>query len=514
MQRFFNTAGPCLPDRHYMLPPERRVGQVRTLIERGMFFVIHAPRQTGKTTLLNTLARALNQEGRYAAMTLSVEFLRRTTDVVQGNLELLGALHADSMDLLPPAERPPHPRDFAETPLRALLNYLRAWAASCPKPLVLLLDEIDSLQDDLLLSVLGQLRAGYTARPLPFVHSLALVGVRDVRDYRVKLRPEQESMGTASPFNIKSDSLTLSNFSREEVAELYAQHTADTGQPFTPEAVEKVFGETQGQPWLVNALGRQCADVEVTDRGQPITESHVVAAREAVILRRDTHLDSLVDKLREARVRRIIEPILAGAVLPPDVMNDDLVYVRDLGLIRTEPAISIANSIYQEIIPRNLSYVMQRTITAEAAWYTRPDGSLDMRALLRAFQEFFAEHSESWLARFEYQEAGPHLILMAFLQRVVNGGGQIRREMAVGSGRVDLCVSWKGQRYALELKIRRGERTLKQGVEQLSRYLARLGLEEGTLVLFDRRAEVGWEEKLYEKELEGAGGKRIVVFGA
>ena len=226
----------------------------------------------------------------------------------------------------------------------------------CPKPIVLLLDEIDSLPEDLLLSVLAQLRRGYTARPLPFVHSLALVGVRDVRDYRVKIRPEQESMGTASPFNVKSDSLTLRNFSRDEVAELYAQHTAETGQGFTPEAVDRVFADTQGQPWLVNAIGRQCVDAEVTDRSQAITESHAVAAREAVILRRDTHLDSLVDKLQEERVRRIIEPILTGTTMPLDTYNDDLVYVRDLGLVVVTPHVRIANPIYQEIIPRSLSW--------------------------------------------------------------------------------------------------------------------------------------------------------------
>jgi hypothetical protein len=96
----------------------------------------------------------------------------------------------------------------------------------------------------------------------------------------------------------------------------------------------------------------------------------------------------------------------------------------------------------------------------------------------------------------------------------VNGGGTLHRELAVGSGRVDIAVGWRGRRHALELKIRRGDRTLAQGVEQLSRYLDRLGLPEGYLVLFDRRPEVSWEDKLYEKELEGPGGKRIVVFGA
>lgn len=517
MNPYFNTAGPCVPGVHYMLPPERRLTRARGLIEQGLYFVLHAPRQTGKTTLLHSLALSLNAGGRFTVLVISAEFLRSTTDVEEGNMALVQGISYEGRRSLPPGEQAPDPAPLGNAPHTALHNHLAAWAEACPKPLVLFIDEIDSLPGDLLLSVLGQLRMGYTARPAPFPHSIALVGlrdVRDVRDYRVRVRPDSESLGTSSPFNIKSDSLTLRNFTRDEVAELYAQHTAQTGQAFEAEAVSRAFDQTGGQPWLVNALARQITENLVAERAQPVTAVHVEAAKDALIERRDTHLDSLVDKLHDPRVRRVIEPILAGALLGPDVMNDDFVYVRDLGLITTEPAVRIANPIYQEIIPRTLTYVLQRTIDESAEWYTRPDGSLDMAALLRAFQAFFAEHSESWLGRFDYHEAGPHLVLMAFLQRVINGGGAIRRELAVASGRVDLAVEWRGRRYAIELKVRRGDRTEKQGVEQLSRYLDRLGLPEGYLVIFDRRPEPSWDQKLFEKEATGPSGEKIHIFGA
>jgi energy-coupling factor transporter ATP-binding protein EcfA2 len=89
MPRFFNTAGPCVPAEHYLIPPERRLPEARSLIDRGLFFVLHAPRQSGKTTLLNTLARALNQEGCFTALVISVEHLQRVTDVQRGNLAIL-----------------------------------------------------------------------------------------------------------------------------------------------------------------------------------------------------------------------------------------------------------------------------------------------------------------------------------------------------------------------------------------------------------------------------------------
>jgi hypothetical protein len=513
MPRHFNTAGPCQAEKHYIIPPERRLSGVRTLIDQALFFVLHAPRQTGKTTLLNTPARSLNQEGRYTVLVIDVEFLQRTTDAETGNLALLERIHRDSAATLPDVEQAPDPAPFCSSPLQALHDYWRTWSMHCPKRVVLFIDEIDSLPEDPLISVLRQLRMGYAARPLPFVHSLALVGLRDVRDYRVRVRDDRDTLGSASPFNIKSDSLTLRNFTADEIGELYAQHTTETGQIFQPETIQCAYDLTRGQPWLVNALARQIVEVDVTDRTHTITPTHLEAAKETLILRRDTHLDSLAERLHEARVRRVIEPLLAGSTMAMDTMNDDLLYVRDLGLIETTPQLAIANPIYQEVIPRSLAFVMQANITHDSQWYTSPDGALDMPALLRAFQEFFAEHSEAWLGRFDYKESGPHLILMAFLQRVVNHGGRLHREFAIGSGRADVIVEWRGNRYVLALKLWRGERTLRQGIEQLARYLQRLGKQEGYLVLFDRVSGRPWEEKLYEQECEGPQGQRIHVFG-
>ncbi|MCS6861044.1 MAG: ATP-binding protein, partial [Abditibacteriales bacterium] len=442
MKKYFNTAGPCRADWHYMLPPERRAGEIPRLIEMGQYFVLHAPRQTGKTTLILSLCERLNAEGKFAALYVNVETAQVAGgDVARGMRTILSALEREAEHQLLPELRPPLPAATA-TPEEALINVLTDWAEACPRRVVLFIDEIDSLQDETLLSVLRQLRAGYTARPKRFPHAVALVGLRDVRDYKVRVRPESNSLGTASPFNIKAESLTLSNFTMEEVKELYLQHTAETGQRFTEAAIALAYDLTRGQPWLVNALARQLVEKVVPDPTREIEAEHVLRAKEILIQRRDCHLDSLIDKLREPRVKRIIEPILTGKVLPPEVLNDDLEYVRDLGLIRFNGSAQIANPIYAEVIPRALTWVMEAGIHQETAWYVRTDGSLDMGGLLRAFQKFFRRHSEAWLERFEFQEAGPHLMLMAFLQRVVNAGGTVEREFAVGSGRADVVVRW------------------------------------------------------------------------
>jgi hypothetical protein len=520
MSRFFNIAGPCVAGEHYMLPPERRIPGVRELIGQRQYFVIHAPRQSGKTTCFQVLAGELAQEGRYAALYANCEPAQAAGgDVQRGVPAVLRAIELAAV-ALPEELRPAALDRFAgiEAELR-LLAFLGAWAARCPKPVVLFLDEIDSLQDMTLISVLRQLRSGYADRPRRFPQSIALIGLRDVRDYKVRVRPDSDSLGTASPFNIKVRSLTLRNFTAEEVAELYAQHTEETGQRFRPEALALAFELTRGQPWLANALADQVVREEVPDRAMPVEARHVEAAKEALAERRDAHLDSLVERLREPRVRRVIEPILAGELLLGERLDDDVAYVEDLGLVEQRPGepVRIANPIYQEVIPRALAYISQRGIQHERLWYVRSDGTLDMEGLLGAFVQFWREHAEALLAVQPYHDVAPQLVLMAFLQRIVNGGGFIDRGYAVGSGRMDLCVRWPHpggvQREALELKVWRDGRPdpLEAGLEQLGRYLDRLDLKEGALVLFDRRSSAPPLGQRCSVSEQHHGGRRIRV---
>ncbi|MEM7589564.1 MAG: ATP-binding protein, partial [Myxococcota bacterium] len=122
----------------------------------------------------------------------------------------------------------------------------------------------------------------------------------------------------------------------------------------------------------------------------------------------------------------------------------DVEYCKDLGLVRKDDTntLMIANPIYREVIPRALVGGWEERISARTPMLSHPGEPLDMRELLLAFQRFFREHSESWLDAFQYKEAGPQLLLQAFLQRTVNSKGSIHREQATGSGRTDLVVTW------------------------------------------------------------------------
>ncbi|MDQ1355195.1 MAG: hypothetical protein QG657_5505 [Acidobacteriota bacterium] len=500
MPKRFNTAGLCFPGKHYMVNPLKRLTQVKELINQELYFTLHAPRQTGKTTYLHALTRELNGEGKYIALVASVERAGvASIPVEKANEIFIDSIYSAAEIQLPENYRPENPVGKTYLDLK---QYLKTWSRSQERPIVLLIDEIDALLDDVLISALRQFRDGYQSRPGSFPSSVVLVGVRDVREYKAQVTQGRRSLGTASPFNIKSDSLVLKNFSKEETFELLDQHGQETGQVFPPEVKEEIYRLGNGQPWLTNALARQVVTWILKENyALPITMDTVRQARQELIARRDTHLDSLADKLREDRVKKIIQAIINGDNLPNDVFDDDIAYVRDLGLVSSTSPLKFANPIYTEIITRIMASPIQESIPEEIQppWFINADGTLNMEKLLKEFQKFYRRNSGAWLGRYEYIESAHHLLLMAFLHRIINSGGEIVREMAAGNGRLDILIKFRQEEFALELKIKRDRFTIEDGKEQLDRYLDRLGLKKGWLVIFDP-ADIEWEEKLYWQE--------------
>ncbi|MCA2175794.1 ATP-binding protein [Nonomuraea glycinis] len=523
--RFFNTTGPCDPRRHYMLPPTPRLPEARVLIEMDRYFVLHAPRQTGKTTALRTLAAELATEGDVAALMFSCERAKAAgDDFALAESLLLDSLRAAATrsgwpdELLPPDPWP------QVTPGSRFIETLSEWCRRCPHRVVLFMDEVDALQGNSLVSILSQLRDGHNARPegYPFPVSVVLCGLRDLRDYKVASGGDPGRSNPASPFNIIAKSLRLGDFTTSQIAELYDQHTQATGQEFTKDAVDRVFELTQGQPWLVNALAYEITfEMGVTG---DITAGQVDTAKERLIRARATHLDALVARLHEPRVKRVIEPIVAGSLPEVDLtFSDALSYVRDLGLIKERPPLEVANPIYREVILRMLGDPAEQYVMADPYSFVLPDGRFDLPRLLQEFVVFWREHGEYLIRQEGYHEAACQIILMAFLHRLVNGGGQLDREYAAGTKRLDVLIRWphtgpEGQRLiqreAMELKVwRTGEHDPKpDGLTQLDRYLDRLTLSTGVLVIFDRRPEAPtWNERGGFEQTTTPSGRQVTV---
>jgi type II secretory pathway predicted ATPase ExeA len=489
------------------------------IIDMKQYFVIHAARQSGKTTYLKELTRQLNDEGKYYAFYCTLERLQEVFDMKEGIPAIVKTLESQIIKT-----NLPFKDDFAKDAdyddyTNVFHDVLIQYCKLLDKPFVMFFDEADSLSEDTLIAFLRHLRSGYNNRgETPFVHSVALVGMRNIKDYRWKVRPDSESRHAASPFNIVTEVLTIKNFTPEQVWELYLQHTVETGQIFENDAVKYIYEQTQGQPWLVNATAREViAKLLEWDYAKPVTKALAEQAIHNIIIRRDTHIDQLLEKLKEPRVRSVVEPLLLGGYI--DTSTEDFSYVCDLGIIRKTPSkIEFSNPIYNEVITRTLNSTLQEQLTRNNPKYDMPayykNDAIDMTLLMSDFQQFWRENSGIWKERFEYKEAAPHLILMAFLQRVINGGGDIIREYAADTDRCDLNLRYRNKRYPIELKIRRSEKTLATGLEQLSQYMDTLGCNEGWLVIFDQRRNQSWSKKIFRKQHILPDGKTITVVGA
>jgi hypothetical protein len=509
--RFFNTTGFCNPDDHYMLPPEDRLigAQLHRYIGDELYWVLHAPRQTGKTTFLLGWMREINAGDEAVACYVSVERCQGIPDIERSMPAIYDAIRQYARK-----EKLPEPEIATLRPTSLLSETLEKWAQCVsPKPLVVLFDEVDVLEGETMISFLRQLRGGFASRGVgTFPVSVALVGMRDLKDY-ITASKDGVTPNPGSPFNIKADSAVLRNFTKADVAKLFAQRTAETGQQITQEALDFVWEQSQGQPWIVNNLYMR-ATMRILDEDSTETVSieHITEARHQMIMARETHLDALAYRLDDLRVRHVLETLMAGEPDPALADSEGFRLCLDLGLVSVGNGTpQVANPIYREVIARKMTYGTQLAIPEPEWQWQKADGSLDMDSLMKEFQQFWRENSEIWEERANYTEAFPHLLLMAFLQRVLNGGGDINREYAAGRGRMDLAVEYEKKFYIIEIKLIRSSNSpqtvLDKGLTQIRRYRDRLHPEAPAyLVIFDRRTETKqkpWEERLGWEEIEG-----------
>jgi len=519
--RFFNTTGPCNPWDHYMLPPEDRLvgAQLDRYIKDELYWVLHAPRQTGKTTFLHNWMRQINSGDEAVSCYVSLERCQGIPETERSMPDLCKAIqdNASFFNL-------PVPDVKTTAPNSMLTEVLANWSALiAPKPLVILFDEVDVLEGNSLISFLRQLRGGFAGRGIgKFPVSVALVGMRDLKDY-ITVTKGGIAPNPGSPFNIKADSAVLSNFSQIDIEKLFAQRTEETGQTINRDALEYIFEQSSGQPWIVNSLFmRATMQILPKDDYSTVTLEHIKEAREQMILARETHLDTLAVRIQEPAIRKVMESIITGTPDPELTASEGFRICMDLGLVKKERSTPmVSNFIYKEVLARQLTYSTQDAIPEPEWQWKKSDGSLDMDELLREFQIFWRENSEIWEQKSDYTEAFPHLLLMAFLQRVLNGGGHIEREYAAGRGRMDLFIEYNNKCYIIEIKLiyeKKSPDTIKsRGLEQIAKYREIKAPDcPAYLLIFDRRdsaKSLSWDEKIYWQEETEPSGKIINVLG-
>jgi hypothetical protein len=511
--RFFNTTGPCDPYKHYMLPPEDRLvgAQLHRYIRDELYWVLHAPRQTGKTTFLQSWMREINISGDAVACYVSVERCQGFSDANRAMPAICNAIKKYAKDFNLPV-----PETNIIDPASILDDVLHGWSEIvAPKPWIVLFDEVDVLEGETMISFLRQLRGGFASRGIgKFPISVALVGMRDLKDY-ITASKDGVTPNPGSPFNIKENSAELSYFNRDDIAHLFAQRTVENGQQITQEALDYVYEQSKGQPWIVNSLFKRATLYILNEESVETVElKHVAQARQDMIMARETHLDALAYRLEEPGIRDVIEPILTGEPDPDLAKSDAFRLCMDLGLVALDDDTPvIANPIYREVIARHLTYGQQLAIPKPNWQWEKLGGALDMDKMMQEFQKFWRRHSDRWEEKSAYTEAFPHLLLMAFLQRVLNGGGRIERECAAGRGRMDLGIEYNHHWYIIEIKLVRdhdGAQTVREeGLEQIREYRDKFppsllgrageGLVPAYLVIFDRRSktkEKSWDERI------------------
>ncbi|GHU92348.1 hypothetical protein FACS189479_01010 [Spirochaetia bacterium] len=470
-------------------------------IRDKLYWVLHAPRQTGKTTFLQNWAREINAGSEAVACYVSVEACQGVSEP-----DVAMPMICDSIRRAAETAKLPVPC-IGENPNSTLSATLTDWSKkTAPKPLIVLFDEVDVLEGQTLIRFLRQLREGFATRNTGvFPVSIALVGMRDLKDY-ITAAKDGKPVNPGSPFNIKEDSAAIGNFVKPDLQKLFAQRTEETGQQITAEALDYVWEQSGGQPWLVNSLFKR-ATMRVLDEDdyQTVTIEHIKKAREQMILARETHLDALAVRLYDDRIGKIIESLMSGDADPTLSKSDAFRYCLDLGLVTTKNGPpQIANPIYREVLARVATEGAQDAINKPEWKWEKDDGSLDMDALLHEFQQFWRENSEIWETKMNYTEAFPHLLLQAFLQRVLNGGGSIDREYAAGRGRMDLAVEYKEKKYIIEIKLIYDYSSVlkvrEDGLKQTAKYRDTIdSAAPSYLVIFDRRSEnkkLPWDKRL------------------
>ncbi|PCJ17055.1 MAG: hypothetical protein COB02_14460, partial [Candidatus Cloacimonadota bacterium] len=459
--------------------------------------------------LLIDLCYKINEQGEYTCLYINIEGAQTTRDNVEKcNNIFVREVYNRQLTFLKKEEQFKYDESY-EFSEYGLQLYLSDWSRNNKKPIVLIIDEIDSLVGDGLVSVLRQLRAGYDARPNDFPHSVLLNGVRDLRDYRIYSKAEDKWLTGGSCFNIKSKSIRLDNFNIGHVRNLFEQHSKEHNQNFEDGVVDDIFRLTDGQPWLCNALGDMLC-FELFKEKPSISLSDLKVAKEKLILRRDTHIDQLYHKLEtEERLRSIVMPMLLGDQIF-NAKEEDLQYCKDLGILKNSKQIEIANPIYKEILPRELSNPVQQGMAITESDYYK-DGNLDLKLMMTDFVDFYREHVTGQLDFF-YKEITPHIMIMAYLQRVVNGGGEIHREYALGRKRLDVAVLYKRQKFAIEIKVKKNERSRKESLEQTADYMDLLGITEGGwLIIFEQDLSKPWKDRYNQEDDVICNGKKMTV---
>jgi hypothetical protein len=511
----FEDSGLVDPNRAYHVDLENVVNTknqgIKTMVDLGRYFSIFAPRQSGKTTFFREFCRSLEKSPTYVPILISFQDYKslpaqRFYELIQkslyrqltARLELVRCPQLDGI------------KSFLDThtlsdhiSFRELFEELNRIVEQ--KKIVVFIDEFDGIPRDELenfLATLRELYQEYKAREDKALYSVGLVGIRNITKLVV---------GGVSPFNI-ADQVKLPSFTLNNVRDLYSQYTVETNQPFTEEAVKKVYEETTGQPWLVNRLGTILTVNIKPQSAEPITEQDVDKAVDLLLYEDNAHFDNITEKAK-AHKETFVDVVFNGVDYIPGDEEQALLLTH--GLIKAEGKKAVvSNPIYKKRFLKTFFRESGASTDISLKSYFTSDDFLNMEAILSDFEDYIIQIGVNafYLSKKPYEKTGQFLLTAWLYQFVEGGKGELRFETPTGLGRMDVLLTYQGRKYIVETKINRSniQTTLEKAIDQLSgKYLLTERVDEGYIVVFDTKTKVG---ELCTPEKRQRGGKELLIF--
>lgn len=506
LQKYFNITGLCYPEKHYMVDLTERLGKIKKLVDRGEYFVINRARQYGKTTTLKGLERYLQSE--YMVLPLSFQkissakfetefiFSAAFAEMLVRVIRRKGIDRVDRQIIKELEEAGEKQEEFD---LMRLFHILSNMCFLSKQPVVLIIDEVDSASNNqVFLDFLAQLREFYLEKEeIPVFHSVILAGVYDIKNLKLKLRPEEEYHYN-SPWNIAAEFNIEMSFSAEEIEGMLGEYEKEyqTGMD-RKEMAGLLYDYTSGYPYMVSWLCKYIDESlpekkEYLDKKMAWTKEGVLEAVKALVNKPNTLTDDMVKKLADyPELKQMLRNILFyGEEYPYNLLHSIIYMASMFGYIKEkEGHVEVANRIMEtQLYNLFLSEELIHSKSYKAGMLERnqfiKNGNLDMELVLKKFMEHFTEvygdSKESFL-----EENGRRFFLL-YLKPIINGVGNYYIEARTrNQKRTDIIVDYRGKQYVIEMKIWRGEEYNQRGEGQLAEYLEYYQLEKGYLLSFN-----------------------------
>ena len=517
----FNVTGTCIPQKHYMVDTSAKMNEIVGMIERDCYFTINRARQYGKTTSLMLLWRALKEK----YIVISISFEGMGAEAFQSEDTFVRGFCSRISESLLLTGYDGRLREYWMTGderegMDSLKAKIRSFCAEAGREVLLFVDEVDKSSDNqLFLNFLGVLREMYLERAYGAVtfKSVILAGVYDVKNLKLKLRPQEERKYN-SPWNIAVDFMVDMSFSPEEIGSMLNEYEADHSSGMDITAVsEEIYRYTAGYPFLVSLVCLWIEERLPKEGGCQWNESGVRQAVREILKNSNTLFDDVIKNIENnPSFGDFVEQILLeGNQIPFKISNPEINLGVTFGIISEKNGLcQISNIIFETYIYDH--FVAKRLMEQSVLRVPRQEfltvgNKLDMDLILKKFQELMK--AEYRIEDEAFLEKQGRLLFLCFLKPIINGTGHyVVEPQTRDNGRMDIIVFYGNEEYIIELKKWYGPKKDEDGIKQLAGYLESRGQAKGWMLTFCFMQNKEKLVKAYTRELLQYDGKEISTF--